>query len=39
MPRAPKAKATLASRGMSALARMPRRRISSAQESSFSNFW
>ena len=38
MPRAPKAKATLASRGMSALARMPSRRTSSAQPSSFSNF-
>jgi phenylalanyl-tRNA synthetase beta chain len=38
-PRAPKAKATLASRGMSALARTPRRRTSSAQESSLTNFW
>jgi hypothetical protein len=36
--RAPKAKATLASRGMSALARTPSRRISSAQDSSRSNF-
>ena len=37
MPRAPKANATLASRGTSALARIPSRRISSAQPSSFSN--
>ena len=39
MPRAPKPKATFASFGTSALARMPSRRTSSAQPRSFSNFW
>ena len=39
MPRAPKPNATLASFGTSALARIPSRRTSSAQPSSFSNFW
>ena len=39
MPWAPNAKAIFASCGMSAFARMPRRRTSSAHESSFANFW